>query len=75
MNYQVVTKTVSTQPLAAVRRRVLPRDIGRTWKSALDLVWEFLRRHEGLRTDGHNCFLYHHSVDRNSKRAVSSTMI
>ena len=52
MNYQVVTKTVSAQPLAAVRRRGLSRDVGRIWKPALDLVWEFLRRHEGLRADG-----------------------
>ena len=64
MSYEVVTKTVSAQPLAAVRRRVLIRDIGRTWKPALDLVWEFLRRHEGLRNDGHNCFLYHHPANR-----------
>jgi len=60
MNYQVVTKTVGSQPLAAVRRRVRMGEVGRAWKPALDLVWEFLRRHEGLRTDGHNCFLYHH---------------
>jgi len=66
MNYQVVTKTVSAQPIAAVRRRVLPRDIGRTWKPALDLVWEFLRQHDGLRTDGHNCFLYHLSDQRDA---------
>jgi hypothetical protein len=52
MSYEVVSKTVSAQPLAAVRRRALPRDIGRIWKPALDLVWEFLRRHKGLRTDG-----------------------
>ena len=60
MNYQVVTKTVSSQPLAAVRRRVLVGNVGRAWKPALDLVWEFLSRHKGLRVDGHNCFLYHH---------------
>ena len=60
MNYHVVTKTVSAQPLAAVQRRVRIGDVARAWKPALDLVWEFLRRHEGLRTDGHNCFLYHH---------------
>lgn len=64
MSYEVVTKTVSPQPLAAVRRRVRIADIGRTWKPALDLVWGFLRRHEGLRTDGHNCFLYHHPANR-----------
>ena len=60
MNYHVVTRSVTAQPLAAVRRRVRIGDVGRAWKPALDLVWEFLRRHEGLRTDGHNCFLYHH---------------
>jgi len=56
MNYQVVTKTVSAQPLAAVRRNALSRNVGRIWKSALDLVWEFLSRNPGLRADGHNCF-------------------
>jgi effector-binding domain-containing protein len=64
MTCQVVTKTVSAQPLAAVRRRALSRDVGRIWKPALDLVWEFLRRHEGLRADGHNCFIYHHPAHR-----------
>src|SRR5215510_4268619 len=62
MNYQIVTRTVDAQLLAAVNRRVPIRDIGRTWKPALDLVWEFLHRHEGLRADGHNCFLYHHAA-------------
>jgi effector-binding domain-containing protein len=60
MNYQIVTKTVSSQPLAAVRRCVRMGDIERAWKAALDLVWEFLGRHEGLRTNGHNCFVYNH---------------
>jgi effector-binding domain-containing protein len=64
MSYEIVTQIVSAQLLAAVRRRVPIRDIGRTWKPALDLVWEFLRRHDGLRTDGHNCFLYHHPANR-----------
>ena len=66
MNYEVVTKTVSAGPLAAVRRRALSRDVGRIWKPALDLVWEFLRRHEGLRADGHNCFLYHFPAHRDA---------
>ena|SRR5438067_13929462 len=60
MSYQVVTKSVEAQPLAAVRRRVRIGKVGTAWKPALDLVWEFLRQHEGLRTDGHNCFLYRH---------------
>ncbi|HYV24398.1 MAG TPA: GyrI-like domain-containing protein [Pyrinomonadaceae bacterium] len=60
MSYQVVTKTLSAQTLAAVRRRVRIGEVGKAWGSALDLVWEFLRQNEGLRTDGHNCFLYQH---------------
>ena len=60
MNYQVITRAVSPQTLAAVRRRVRVGEVGKAWGPALDLVWEFLRQHEGLRTDGHNCFVYHH---------------
>ncbi|HKE58621.1 MAG TPA: GyrI-like domain-containing protein [Pyrinomonadaceae bacterium] len=70
MNYQVVTKSVSAQPLASVRRRVPKGEVGKAWKPALDLVWEFLRRHEGLRTDGHNCFLYHHSTPDEAEMIV-----
>lgn len=58
MDYQIVTKTVSSQLLAAVRRRVRVGEVGSAWKPALDLVWEFLGSNQGLRTDGHNCFLY-----------------
>ena len=64
MNYQIITRTVTPQTLAAVRRRVAIRDIAQTWKPALDLVWEFLEHHQGLRVDGHNCFLYHHPASR-----------
>ena len=60
MNYQVVNRTVRSQPLAAARCRVRIGEVGSAWKPALDLVWAFLRRNEGLRTDGHNCFLYRH---------------
>lgn len=70
MNYEVVTKTIRSQPLAAVRRRVRIGDVGRGWKPALDLVWEFLSRHEGLRTDGHNCFLYHHPAHDETEMVV-----
>src|SRR5580692_9780664 len=47
--------------LAAVRRTAAPREIRRVFKPALDLVWAFLGKHPGLRTDGHNVFLYHHT--------------
>lgn len=53
---------VQLQPrlLAAVRRSAAPREVATAFKPALDLVWAFLGRHKGLRTDGHNVFLYHH---------------
>jgi effector-binding domain-containing protein len=70
MNYQVFTKTLSAQTLAAVRRRVRIGEVGRAWKPALDLVWEFLRRHEDLRTGGHNCFLYHHPAHGEAEMIV-----
>ena len=70
MNYQVVTKTVSSQTIAAVRRRVRIGEVGKAWGPALDLVWEFLRQHEGLRADGHNCFLYHHPTQGETSMVV-----
>jgi len=70
MNYPVVTKTVSAQTIAAVRRRVRIGEVARAWKLALDLVWEFLCQQEGLRTDGHNCFLYHHLAHGEAEMVV-----
>jgi effector-binding domain-containing protein len=46
--------------LAAVRRTAVPRDIPTVFMPALGLVWAFLGKHKGLRTGGHNVFLYHH---------------
>ncbi len=51
---------LSPRLLAAVRRTAAPRDVPTAFRPALDLVWAFLRRNPGLRTDGHNIFLYHH---------------
>jgi hypothetical protein len=46
--------------LAAVRREVVPGTVGSAWGPALGKVWEFISSEPGLRTDGHNIFLYHH---------------
>lgn len=70
MPASVSTLTVSAMQLAAVRRRVAAGGIGAAWKPALDQVWEFLRAHPGLRTDGHNVFVYHHPADRISPMDV-----
>src|SRR5215470_4590238 len=60
MTYEVKVQTLSPRILAAVRRRVAIKDIPTAFKPALDSVWAFLGKHPGLRTDGHNIFLYHH---------------
>ena len=60
MSVQVHIATVPARKLAAVRRLVPVGEIASTWRPALDKVWEFLGQNPGLRTDGHNIFLYHH---------------
>ncbi len=63
MDYSVKIEHLRPRLLAAVRRTAAPREIPTVFKPALDQVWAFLGKHKGLRTDGHNVFLYHH-VDR-----------
>ena len=60
MPFSVNVQTVSPRTLAAVRREVAPGAVASSWRPALDKVWEFIRSHPGLRTDGHNVFVYHH---------------
>lgn len=61
---QVFTEIVTPQTIAAVRVRTDLGGIAQAWKPALDQVWDFLHRNPGLRTDGHNLFLYHHPARR-----------
>jgi hypothetical protein len=70
MTYDVVTETVVARPIAAVRRRVRLGEVAGAWRPALDLVWAYLRGHPGLRTDGHNIFLYHHPARREDPMEV-----
>jgi effector-binding domain-containing protein len=60
MEPTVTVEILSPRLIAAVRRTAAPRDIPTVFKPALDSVWAFLRGQPGLRTDGHNVFLYHH---------------
>lgn len=64
MSPEVRIETVPARKLAAVRRQVLVGQVASAWRPALDKVWEFLRKNPGLRTDGHNIFLYHHPPNR-----------
>ncbi|HYW44365.1 MAG TPA: GyrI-like domain-containing protein [Bryobacteraceae bacterium] len=64
MSIHVSVRTVASMKLAAVRRHVAIGGVGTAWRPALDKVWEFLRTQPGLRTDGHNVFLYHHPARR-----------
>jgi effector-binding domain-containing protein len=63
MPLSVNLESVHPRKLAAVRREVAPGAVGSAWGPALDKVWEFIRSQPGLRTDGHNIFLYHHPIE------------
>jgi hypothetical protein len=60
MPVTVNVQSVHPRKLAAVRREVAPGAVGSAWGPALDQVWKFLRGQPGLRTEGHNIFLYQH---------------
>jgi effector-binding domain-containing protein len=60
MAVEVSVQMVHPRKLAAVRREVAAGAVGSAWGPALGKVWEFIRSRPGLRTDGHNIFLYHH---------------
>jgi effector-binding domain-containing protein len=60
MDYTVTLERLEPRVLAAVRRVAAPREISTAFKPALDRVWAFLKQHAGLRSEGHNVFLYHH---------------
>ena len=64
MGIDVSVQVVQPRKLAAVRRQVAVGAVASAWRPALDQVWTFLRSQPGLRTDGHNVFLYHHAARR-----------
>ena len=65
----VLVEDVLEAPVAAVRVRLAPQDIARAFGTSLDKVWAFLAKEPGLRTDGHNIFIYHRNrgVDADGK--------
>ena len=67
---EVSVRQVRARTLAAVRCRVRIGEVGGAWRPALDQVWAFLRGQPGLRTDGHNIFLYHHPSHRDAPMDV-----
>ena len=70
MSASVSLQLVSSRMLAAVRREVRMGQVGSAWRPALDQAWAFLRQNPGLRTDGHNIFLYHHPAKGESTMLV-----
>jgi effector-binding domain-containing protein len=66
----VSVQIVTPRLLAAARRQVRIGQVGSAWRPALDKVWEFLQQHPGLRSDGHNVFLYHHPANRQAPMEV-----
>jgi len=59
MTYQITVRVVAEAPVAAVKEHMpiaaIPRRVGQQ----LSRVWEFLKSHAVLRTDGHNVLIYH----------------
>jgi effector-binding domain-containing protein len=70
MGASVSVRVISPRILAAVSRKVAIGGVGAVWRPALDQVWAFLRTQPGLRTHGHNIFLYHHPARRNDPMDV-----
>jgi effector-binding domain-containing protein len=70
MSSSVSIQIASSRILAAVRRQVRMGQVGNAWRPALDQVWAFLRQNPGLRSDGHNIFLYHHPAQGESTMFV-----
>jgi hypothetical protein len=70
MQIDVTVKPVVSRRLAAVQCQVEPGAVASAWRPALDQVWAFLREHPGLRTDGHNVFLYRHPSRRGESMVV-----
>ena len=70
MGIDVSVEVVQPRKLAAVRRQLTIGAVASAWRPALDQVWTFLRSQPGLRTDGHNIFLYHHPARRSDPMNV-----
>jgi hypothetical protein len=58
MAYQIRIEEVSEQPVAAVRVALEPSQVSQVCLQHLDKVWQYLRGHKDLQTDGHNVFIY-----------------
>jgi|SRR5579871_4651343 len=63
MAHTVQLVQLAPKILAAARCTAKPKEIPLVFKPELDKVWTFLRRTPGLRSDGHNVFLYHHVAE------------
>jgi len=59
----VSLEEVRPRRLAAVRREVMPGEVGAAWGPAVTKVWEFIRSQPGLWAGGHNVFVYHDSAE------------
>lgn len=70
MRIDVTVEVVKPRKIAAVRRQVTIGKVSSVWRPALDQVWAFLRDQPGLRTNGHNIFLYHHPANRHALMEV-----
>jgi effector-binding domain-containing protein len=57
-DYVITVENVSEQLLAAARERMNIRRVPQNIQRVLGVVWDFLGKNPGLRTDGHNVAIY-----------------
>ena len=62
MNVEISLVQVQEQPVAAVRKRMKPVEVGRYFQPLLDQVWEVIRGGK-LAEHGHNVFVFRHDGD------------
>ena len=56
--YDVTVERTTECPTAVVKANTTSREFPTLWPALLDEVWAFLRVTSGLRSHGHNVFLY-----------------
>lgn len=62
MAYVVQIEKTEACPTAVIKAETTWREFPALWPGLLDEVWSFLRATPGMRTEGHNVFVYDNSA-------------
>ena len=70
VDVKVSMQAVAARRLVAVRRKVTIPEVATSWRPALERVWEFVRKHPGVWTNGQTIFHYRHGVSRDAPMEI-----